>query len=111
MARIGGINIPQNKVVHVGLTYIYGIGKNFSENICAKLHISRNKRVNALPDDEVKRNYQRNKKLIDLSQSPDEIYTACLKEFHGAPEGDRSKLLNYFIEKRLRNLTDSIGEF
>ena len=65
----------------------------------------------ALPDDEVKRNYQRNKKLIDLSQSPDEIYTACLKEFHGAPEGDRSKLLNYFIEKRLRNLTDSIGEF
>ena len=53
MARIGGVNIPQDKVVHVGLTYIYGIGKNFSENICAKLNISRNKRVNALTDDEV----------------------------------------------------------
>ena len=53
MARIAGVNIPQNKVVHVGLTYIHGIGKKFSENICVKLDISRNKRVNALTDDEV----------------------------------------------------------
>ena len=53
MARIAGVNIPQNKVVHVALTYIYGIGKIFSENICAKLDISRNKRVNALTEDEV----------------------------------------------------------
>ena len=30
MARIAGINIPQNKVVHVALTYIHGIGKKFS---------------------------------------------------------------------------------
>ena len=30
MARIAGINIPQNKLVHVGLTYIYGIGDKFS---------------------------------------------------------------------------------
>ena len=29
MARIAGVNIPQTKVVHVALTYIYGIGKNF----------------------------------------------------------------------------------
>jgi len=29
MARIAGVNIPQNKVVHVALTYIHGIGKNF----------------------------------------------------------------------------------
>ena len=53
MARIAGVNIPQNKVVHVALTYIHGIGKNFSENICKKLNISRSKRVNALTDDEV----------------------------------------------------------
>ena len=53
MARIAGVNIPQNKVVHVGLTYIHGIGQKFSDNICAKLNISRNKRVNALTDDEV----------------------------------------------------------
>jgi len=64
-----------------------------------------------LPNDEIKRNYQRNEQLIDLSKSPSEIYMACLKEYQNAPEGDRSKLLNYFIEKRLKNLTDSIGDF
>ena len=30
MARIAGVNIPQNKLVHIGLTYIYGIGNKFS---------------------------------------------------------------------------------
>ena len=53
MARIAGVNIPQNKVVHVALTYIHGIGKKFSNNICSKLNISKSKRVNALTDDEV----------------------------------------------------------
>ena len=65
----------------------------------------------ALPNDEVKRNFQRNEQLIDLSKSPNEIYMACLNAYKDAPDGDRSKLLNYFIEKRLSNLTESIGEF
>ena len=65
----------------------------------------------ALPNDEVKRNFQRNEQLIDLSKSPSEIYMSCLNAYKDAPEGDRSKLLNYFIEKRLSNLTESIGEF
>ena len=34
MARIAGVNIPQNKLVQVGLTYIYGIGDKFSNEIC-----------------------------------------------------------------------------
>jgi len=63
------------------------------------------------PNDEVKRNYQRNKKLIDLKESPPELYIDILKEYQEAPEGDRSKLLNYFTQKRLRNLVESIGEF
>ena len=33
MARIAGVNIPQNKVVHVALTYIHGIGSKFSNDI------------------------------------------------------------------------------
>ena len=53
MARIAGVNIPQNKVVYVALTYIHGIGKKFSDNICTKLNISRKKRVNSLTEDEV----------------------------------------------------------
>ena len=65
----------------------------------------------ALPNDEVKRNFQRNEQLIDLSKSPSEIYMACLNAYKDAPEGDRSKLLNYFIEKRLTSLTENIGEF
>ncbi len=65
----------------------------------------------ALPNDEVKRNYQRNLQLIDLSKSPPEIFTDCIRAYHDAPDGNRSKLLNYFIEKRLKNLTESIGEF
>ena len=53
MARIAGVNIPQTKVVHVALTYIYGIGQKFSGEICTKLNISKNKRVNSLTEDEV----------------------------------------------------------
>ena len=63
------------------------------------------------PNDEVKRNYQRNKKLIDLAYTPDELSREIIDTYNEAPFGDRSKLLNYFIQKRLKNLTESIGEF
>ena len=53
MARIAGVNIPQNKIVHVALTYIHGIGNKFSRNICEKLNISRNRRTSSLTEDEV----------------------------------------------------------
>ena len=53
MARIAGINIPQNKLVHIGLTYIYGIGDKFSQQICSSLEIPKAKRVNELTDDEI----------------------------------------------------------
>jgi len=64
-----------------------------------------------LPNDEVKRNYQRNKKLIDLRESPIELFMECKKAYDEAPEGDRSKLLNYFIKNRLQELMNSIGDF
>jgi len=53
MARIAGINIPQNKIVRVALTYIYGIGNKYSHEICKNLNIQFNKRVNQLTDDEI----------------------------------------------------------
>ena len=53
MARIAGINIPQNKLVHVGLTYIYGIGNKYSNEICKSLEIPKSKRVNELTDDQI----------------------------------------------------------
>ena len=53
MARIAGVNIPQNKLVHVGLTYIYGIGEKFSNQICTSLDIPSNKRINELTDEDI----------------------------------------------------------
>ena len=53
MARIAGINIPQNKVVSIALTYIHGIGLYSSKNICKKLNISETTRVNQLSEEQV----------------------------------------------------------
>ena len=53
MARIAGINIPQNKLVHIGLTYIYGIGNKFSNEICNTLEIPKSKKVNELSDEQI----------------------------------------------------------
>ena len=53
MARIAGINIPQNKNVHIGLTYIYGIGNKFSQQICNNLNIPSKKRIHELTEDEI----------------------------------------------------------
>ena len=53
MARIAGVNIPQNKLVHIGLTYIYGIGDKFSKEICRSLEIPSSKRVNELTDEQI----------------------------------------------------------
>ena len=53
MARIAGVNIPQNKLVRIGLTYIFGIGTKYSNEICEALEISKSKRVNQLTDDQI----------------------------------------------------------
>ena len=53
MARIAGVNIPQNKLVLIGLTYIYGIGNKFSNQICTSLEIPKAKRINELTDDDI----------------------------------------------------------
>ena len=53
MARIAGVNIPQNKLVHIGLTYIYGIGNKFSSQICTSLEITKAKIINELTDEDI----------------------------------------------------------
>jgi small subunit ribosomal protein S13 len=55
MARIAGINIPLNKRVEVGLTYIYGIGDSTSRQVLTQLDISPDTYVRDLTDDEVAR--------------------------------------------------------
>ena len=55
MARISGVNIPTGKRVVVALTYIHGIGRATSENICKKVDVPLERRVNQLGDDELGR--------------------------------------------------------
>ena len=62
-------------------------------------------------NDELKRNYQRNEKLINLDNVPEKLEGNILDDFKSATCGDRSKLLDYFIDKRLKSLTEQIGEF
>ncbi|NLT07490.1 MAG: 30S ribosomal protein S13 [Solirubrobacterales bacterium] len=53
MARIAGINIPLNKRVEIGLTYIYGIGRSQAKVVLAKAGVDPNTYVKDLTDDEV----------------------------------------------------------
>ena len=53
MARIASVNIPTNKRLVIGLTYIYGIGLTAAQKICKDTHISEDKRVKDLSDQEL----------------------------------------------------------
>ena len=53
MARIAGVNIPTAKRVEIALTYIHGIGPKFAKDICARVGIPAERRVNQLSDAEV----------------------------------------------------------
>ncbi len=53
MARIAGVNIPTNKRVLISLRYIYGVGPSNAKDICEKLSIPEDRRVNQLSDDEI----------------------------------------------------------
>ena len=53
MARIAGVNLPNQKRLEIGLTYIYGIGQPTASQICASLGLDPNEKVRDLTDDEV----------------------------------------------------------
>ncbi|NLP14982.1 MAG: 30S ribosomal protein S13 [Clostridium sp.] len=53
MARIAGIDLPREKRVEIGLTYIYGIGRTLSSQILAKAGVNPDTRVRDLTDDEI----------------------------------------------------------
>ena len=83
MARVGGINIPDNKHVDVSLTHIYGIGRKTAQDICLKLKIRFDQKVSNLSE-------------ADLDKIRDE-----LKNFQ--IEGDLRREINFNI-KRLMDL-------
>ena len=55
MARISGVDLPREKRIEIGLTYIYGIGRSSSNRILAEAGVNPDTRVKDLTDDEVKK--------------------------------------------------------
>jgi small subunit ribosomal protein S13 len=53
MARIAGVNLPNQKRLEVGLTYIYGIGRSTAQQICADTGLSRDEKIKDLTDEEI----------------------------------------------------------
>lgn len=62
-------------------------------------------------DSMVARNYQRNKELIDLNFTPEEIRSKVIEQYNNQNNKDKSKLMNYFISNKLKNLMENIGDF
>jgi len=62
-------------------------------------------------DTSLARNYSRNVQLIDLSFTPETIREKVMEQFEAQKDRDRSKLLNYFIVNKLKNLTEHLSEF
>ncbi|MBA3366408.1 MAG: 30S ribosomal protein S13 [Actinobacteria bacterium] len=55
MARIAGVNLPNQKRLEIGLTYIYGIGQSTARQVCAALGLSTDTKIRDLTDEEVTR--------------------------------------------------------
>lgn len=62
-------------------------------------------------NEEMLRNYQRNQRLIDLTFVPSDLQKIIVDQYKEVKCGNRSKLLNYFIKNRLKNLTESLSDF
>ena len=62
-------------------------------------------------DDTFKRNYKRNQTLVDFNFIPNELREQIINTYKEQGGKDKSKLLNYFIENRMKNMIDLIGDF
>ena len=57
------------------------------------------------------RNFMRNKQLIDLSNTPADLYRKILDEYENQKDKTKQNMFDYFVKNKLRNLMDSIGDF
>ncbi len=85
MARISGVDLPREKRVEIGLTYIYGIGRASSNRLLAEANVNPDTRVKDLTDDEVRR------------------ITAAIENDHQLVEGDLRREVAMNI-KRLQEI-------
>lgn len=64
-----------------------------------------------LETEELQRNWNRNKMLVDLSMIPDDIKDTIINKYESYEHNDRSKLFNYFVKNKLKNLMENMSEF
>lgn len=64
-----------------------------------------------LVDDNTQRNFNRNRYLIDFDYIPDTVRNGIVEAWTTQPRKDRSQLLNYFIENKMKNMIESLGDF
>lgn len=73
--------------------------------------LDNSERLSEVMDSEVYRNYQRNKKLIDLTEIPENISESIINTFNNSKKPMQMKVLNYLIKKRCNLLIESVEEF
>lgn len=76
-----------------------------------KLDVWLTQEIEDFCDDKMLRGFKRNEQLIDLTFIPEDIKSGILCEYESEAGKNRSKLFNYFIEKKLKNLMEVINEF
>ena len=64
-----------------------------------------------IKEEHIQRNYQRNKKLIDLDEIPNDLREIIHNKWIEKKINDRSKILPYFMKYRLKELTEKLGDF
>ena len=76
-----------------------------------KMELWRGKKPEEFCNEAMLRNYHRNKTMVDLRETPKSIRINIVNQYDNQEAGDRSQLLNYFVDKRLKNLMEVIDEF
>ena len=76
-----------------------------------KMELWRGKKPEDYCNEAMLRNYHRNKTMVDLEETPKSICINIINQYQSQDVGDRSQLLNYFVDKRLKNLMEVIEEF
>ncbi len=120
MPRIAGVNIPENKVISVALTYIYGIGRSLSAKILEQAKIDPNLRANKLTAQEINRlkeiiekNYKiegdlRREKMMNIKRLKDIGCYRGIRHIKGLPvRGQRTKTNTRTVRGNVRRTMGS----
>ena len=87
------------------------INSQLANYLLSKDWLERSDDLRSAMTEEVYRNYQRNKKLIDLSEIPEDIQQDVINNYDNQKPAMKMKVLNYLIKKRCNNLIEVVEEF